>query len=98
MNIIKERLIQQHIGKNPIQVFTREGSRSHSWETSVIISDDYGRIKYRIDFSEHAMPSDHSFMFGKLILLEQIIMILILDYPCSILILYGIRGKKSHHL
>ena len=60
MNIIKERLIQQHIGKNPIQVFTREGSRSHSWETSVIISDDYGRIKYRVDFSDHAMPSDHS--------------------------------------
>lgn len=45
---------------NTIQVFTREGSRSHSWETSVIISDDYGRIKYRIDFSDHAMPSDHS--------------------------------------
>ena len=35
------------------------GSHSNDWEDMTVVSDDFGRIKYRIDHSDHAMSSSH---------------------------------------
>ena len=45
---------------NTVCEFVRWGDHSNSWETSVIVSDDFGRIKYRIDYSDHNMPDVHT--------------------------------------
>lgn len=35
------------------------GSRSNTWEDMTVVSDEFGRIKYRIDHSDHAMSNSH---------------------------------------
>ncbi|WP_019680070.1 VWA domain-containing protein [Ruminococcus flavefaciens] len=44
---------------NTTRITYRLDPRSHSWERSVTVSDNYGRIKYRIDFGNHGMPESH---------------------------------------
>lgn len=38
---------------NTREVYKRLGNTSHEVETSIVISDEFGRIKYRIDYSTH---------------------------------------------
>lgn len=45
---------------NTSRTFIRWGEHSKSWEKSIIVSDNYGRIKYRIDYSDHNMPDCHT--------------------------------------
>ena len=45
---------------NTARITYRIGSRTHSFEKSVTVSDEFGRIKYRIDYSDHGMPEAHT--------------------------------------
>ena len=45
---------------NTREVYTRYGNTSHEIETSIIISDEYGRIKFRIDYSTHGRNESHT--------------------------------------
>ena len=44
---------------NTARTTYRFDPRAHCWERSVTVSDNYGRIKYRIDFGNHGMPESH---------------------------------------
>ncbi|SEQ05946.1 hypothetical protein SAMN02910289_01145, partial [Lachnospiraceae bacterium RM5] len=45
---------------NTKEVYRRLGNTSHEIETSVVISDEFGRIKYRIDYSTHGNNMAHT--------------------------------------
>jgi RHS repeat-associated protein len=45
---------------NTRRVHKRLGNTSREIEKSVVISDDFGRIKYRIDYSTHGNPKVHT--------------------------------------
>ncbi len=45
---------------NTREVYRRLGNTSHDVETSVVISDEFGRIKYRIDYSTHGNDIAHT--------------------------------------
>lgn len=45
---------------NTSRTFIRWGEHSQSWKESIIVSDNYGRIKYRIDYSDHGMHNCHT--------------------------------------
>ena len=45
---------------NTKEVYRRLGNTSHEIETSVVISDEFGRIKYRIDYSTHGNDVAHT--------------------------------------
>ena len=45
---------------NTKEVYKRLGNTSHEIETSVVISDEFGRIKYRIDYSTHGNDVSHT--------------------------------------
>lgn len=45
---------------NTKQTYKRLGNTSHEVETSVVISDKYGRIQYRVDYSTHGNDLAHT--------------------------------------
>ncbi|MDO5558752.1 MAG: hypothetical protein Q4F95_04050 [Oscillospiraceae bacterium] len=45
---------------NSRQTYARLGNASHEIETSVVISDDFGRLKYRIDYLTHGNDFAHT--------------------------------------
>ena len=45
---------------NTKEVYKWLGNTSHEIETSVVISDEFGRIKYRIDYSTHGNDVAHT--------------------------------------
>ena len=45
---------------NTREVYKRLGNTSHEVETSIVISDEFGRIKYRIDYSTHGNNLAHT--------------------------------------
>ena len=45
---------------NTIKFLKRLGNGSHKIEISAWVSDEYGRLKYRIDFSNHGKPKCHT--------------------------------------
>lgn len=45
---------------NTREIYRRLGNTSHEIETSIVISDDFGRIKYRIDYSTHGNAKAHT--------------------------------------
>ena len=44
---------------NTAREFVRIGEHSRNWEKSITVSDNYGRLKYRIDCTDHGLPQDH---------------------------------------
>ena len=45
---------------NTTRITYRFDPRAHAWERSVTVSDNFGRINYRIDMGDHGMPESHS--------------------------------------
>ena len=45
---------------NTREVYKRLGNTSHEVETSIVISDEIGRIKYRVDYSTHGNNLAHT--------------------------------------
>ena len=51
---------REYQAPNTKEVYRRLGNTSNEIETSIVISDEFGRIRYRIDYSTHGRDLSHT--------------------------------------
>ena len=57
---LNKEIHKSYQAPNTREVYRRLGNTSNKIETSVIISDEFGRIKYRIDYTTHGRDLAHT--------------------------------------
>ena len=57
---LNKNIQNKYQSPNTKEVYKRLGNTSHKVEISIVISDEFGRIKYRIDYSTHGNNFAHT--------------------------------------